>query len=466
MQIGIVGGIYSDESADFRSSLPRNMIPVPKDTGINTGYLRPADGIVQIGAGPGIDRGAINWNGVCYRVMGPNLVCVNNDGTVAVLGMVAGTEQVRFDYSFDRLAISAGGNLYYWNGAALTQVTDPDLGLVIDMLWVDGYFMTTDGANLVVTDLNDPTSVNPLKYGSSEADPDPIVGLLKLHNEVNAINRYTIEVFQNIGGNFFPFQRNEGAMLMRGAIGTHCAAVYLDQIAFLGGGRNEPPAIWLGLNSNTTKISTREVDTILTKYSEEELSVSVVETRVYRGHQFLYVHLPEQTLVYDASASQVLQTAVWFSLDSGLLDLSVYRARNIIWCYDKWLCGDPTSNVLGELVNTVSTHYDQQIGWEFNTPIVYNNSFGAIFHLLELVALPGRVALGSDPVVWTSYSIDGETWSMEKSCSAGKQGDRTKRLTWLRQGHMRNWRIQKFRGNSDAFLSAVRLEAQMEPMNA
>jgi hypothetical protein len=66
------------------------------------------------------------------------------------------------------------------------QVTDPDLGVVLDVVWVDGYFMTTDGEFLVVTELTDPTQVNPLKYGSSEVDPDPVVALLKLRNEVYA----------------------------------------------------------------------------------------------------------------------------------------------------------------------------------------------------------------------------------------------------------------------------------------
>jgi len=70
MQIPIVNGIYTDEVADFRTSYPKNLIPVPKQQGISTGYLRPADGIVEFGTGPGIDRGGINWNGVYYRVRG------------------------------------------------------------------------------------------------------------------------------------------------------------------------------------------------------------------------------------------------------------------------------------------------------------------------------------------------------------------------------------------------------------
>lgn len=464
-QIAILSGIYTDESGDFRTAMPRNMMPVPKSNGISNGYLRPAEGIVAAGSGPGIDRGGINWNGVCYRVMGANLVRVNLDGSVDTLGTIAGSGQVTLDYSFDRLIIIGGGNLYYYDGT-LTQVTDSDLGLAVDGLWVDGYTMTTDGTSLVVTDLNNPYVVNPLKYGSAEADPDPIKAVLKLRNEPHAVGRYTIEQYNNIGGALFPFERNEGAQIQRGAIGTHAVCVYLEALAFLGSARNEAPAIWLGQNGSSTKISTREVDTILEGYSELELSQAVLEVRVFRSHQLLYVHLPQQTLVYDAAASEVVQQPAWFSLASTLAGDGIYRARNFVWCYDKWLCADPTSAQLGVMDDAVSTHYGAPVGWEFGTQIIYNDSFGAIFHQLELVALPGRVALGLDPVIWTSYSIDGENWSQERPCKAGKQGDRINRLVWLRQGHMRNWRIQKFRGDSSAHVSFARLEAQLEPLNA
>lgn len=464
-QVPILNGIYTDGAPDFRTSYPRNMVPVPKDQGISKGYLRPAEGIATFATGPGADRGGEVWNGLCYRAMGSQFVRVAADGSVTALGDLAGAGQVRMDYSFDRLAIAAGGRLFYWNGT-LTQVTDVDLGAVIDVIWIDGYFMTTDGTSLVVTDLNDATRVNPLRYGSSEADPDSVKRLLKLRaGEVAAVNRYTIELFNNVGGSFFPFERNENAQIGRGAIGTHCAALFVDQIAFLGGARNEPPAVWLGINGGSSKISTREVDTLLQEYTESQLSQSVMDVRVSKSHHLLYLHLPDQTLVYDAAASAAVQEPVWYTLDSGIGPRSTYRARNMIWCYDRWLCGDPTSGMLGELVDTLSTHHGKSVTWEFGTTIVYNDGRGAVFHQLELVTLPGRVALGADPVIWTSYSEDGETWSQERPCAAGKQGERLRRITWLRQGRMANWRIQRFRGTSDAHLAVARLEVQIEALN-
>lgn len=465
MQIPIVNGIYTDNGPDLRTSYPVNMVPTPKKQGASNGYLRPGDGIVANGSGPGVDRGGINWNGVCYRVMGTKLVTVASNGAVTVLGDVGGPVNtlVTMDYSFDRLAIASGGRLYYWNGT-LTQVTDPDLGVVLDFCWVDGYFMTTDGTNLVVTELNDPTQVNPLKYGSSEVDPDPVVALLKLRNEVYALNRNTIEVFDNVGGDFFPFQRIDGAQIQKGVIGTFGCCVYMEMIAFLGSGRNEAPGIYMGSNASANKISTQEVDEILLQFTEAQLATVKLEARNDKNHQHLYVHLPDRTLVYDAAASAEMEVQVWFTLTTTIVGFGQYRARNLVWAYDKWLVGDPQSSNIGYLDDTVGHHWGQPVRWEFGTTIVYNEGNGAIFSELELVALTGRVSLGADPVITTSYSLDGLAWSQDQAILAGKIGHSLKRLLWLQQGFMRNWRIQRFRGTSDAHLAFMRLEAQVEPL--
>ena len=465
MQIPILNGIYAGSEPELRTSYPVNMVPVPKQSGISNGFLRPADGLVSNGTGPGIDRGGINWDGTCYRVMGTKLVSLSSSGAVSILGDVGGpvNNLVTMDYSFDRLAIASGGRLYYWNGS-LTQVTDPDLGTVLDVVWVDGYFMTTDGTSLVVTELTNPTQVNPLKYGSSEADPDPVVALVKLRNEVYALNRNTIEVFDNIGGDFFPFQRIDGAQIQKGVVGTFACCVFVETIAFLGSGRNEEPGIYLGANATANKISTQEIDQILLQYSETELATVKFEARNDKSHQHLYVHLPDRTLVYDAAASGVLEEHVWFTLTSSLTGFSQYRARNFVWVYGKWIVGDPQSSVVGYMAQDVSSHWDQIVRWEFGTLVVYNEGRGAIFNELELVALTGRVAIGTDPAITTNYSVDGQSWSQDRSIRVGTTGNTKKRLAWFQQGHMRSWRVQRFRGDSQAHLSFVRLEAQLEPL--
>jgi hypothetical protein len=317
---------------------------------------------------------------------------------------------------------------------------------------------------LVVTELSNPLAVNPLKYGSSEVDPDPVVALLKLRNEVYALNRNTIEVFDNVGGEFFPFQRIDGAQIQKGVVGTFACCVYTEQIAFLGSGRNEAPGIYMGANATANKISTQEIDDILLNYTEAQLATVKLEARNDKAHQHLYVHLPDRTLVFDGAATQALQQPVWFVLTSTVVGFSQYRARNLVWAYDKWLVGDPQSSNVGYLVDTISTHWGQKVRWEFGTQIVYNEGNGALFHELELVSLTGRVALGVNPQISTSYSLDGLSWSQDRYINVGTIGTTKKRIVWFQQGNMRNWRIQRFRGDSDSHMSFARLEAQIEAL--
>ena len=474
-QIPILNGITSSASADFRTSYPRNLVPVPYQTDVSQGYLKLAEGLVNFGLFNasiiGSDRGAINWNGVCYRVMGQFLVSIDANGIVTQLATLPVGGFVRFDYSFDRLAIACSGGLYYWSGVALTQVTDIDLGNVIDMLWIDGYFMTTDGKNLIVTDLADPYAVNPLKYGASESDPDPVVGLLKVRSEVYAMNRYTIEVFQNVGGSLFPFQRIGGAIIQKGAIGTRTSCVFMETVAFLGSAKNEPPSIHLINAGQTIEIATREIQLLLKSYTESQLSAVLMEKRSHDAHEHLYVHLPDQTLVYDGKASQIVGEPVWFFLSSSATSKGLYRARNFVWAYDKWLCGDLIdARLIGVISQDVGAHYGNEIGYQFDTPIIYNGGKGAQIHLLELVALTGRAqnaTINSVPqYVRRSYSTDGITFSNPKPKSLGLAGETTKRVKWYSCGTMKNWRMERFEGRTQVPVSFVGLEAELEGLDS
>lgn len=465
-QIPILSGIYTDSKADIRVSYPVNMVPVSKGSGISDGYLRPSDGIVNIGAATGEARGGISWNGELYRVMGTNLVKITREGTTTTIGLIPGSGQVIFDYGFDRLAIAADGKLFYLVGNVLSQVTDPDLGTVLDVTWLDGYFVATDGEFLVVTELNDPSSVNPLKYGSSEADPDRINSVMRIRNELYAINRHTIEVFDNVGGDLFPFQRIEGGQIQKGALGTHTSCVFQDTIACLGSGRNEPPAVYLATNAQTTKISTRDIDHVLARFSESVLSECLVESVVGLGKACLYIHLPDRALVFDSNATQETGQPVWYILTSALTtEWGRYKAKDFVWCYDKWNVADPTDARFGYITESRSDHWGVPIRWEFGTLMLYNEGRGAQVQALELVSLTGRNAFGTDPTISTEYSVDGVTWSQPKFIHVGGPGNRLKRLVWFRQGNLRHWRVQRFKGTSDAFLSVARLEAQLEPLN-
>jgi hypothetical protein len=473
MRIPILSGVFTDRGPNVRASYPVNLVPVPGDSGVSDAYLRPADGIVGMSVGPGVTRGGLNWLGVWHLVMGTSLVSVDAEGSVFILGDVGagGTVSMCYGprspaYPIGILAIASGGRLYYWDGSTLTQVTDPDLGVCLDVVWIDGYFMSTDGDSIVVSELANPFAFDPLKYGSSEASPDPIVALVRVRNEIVALNRFTCEVFDNVGGSGFPFQRIEGAQIQKGCIGTHACCVFLEAVAFLGSGENEAPGIYLGSNANAAKLSTIEIDRVLAGFSELQLSTVLIETRNDNGHLHLYVHLPDRTLVYDHTASQALSQPVWFVLVSGLVGFQAYRGRHFTWCYDRWLSGDATGDFLGEFSQATGQVFSERTRWEMQTAITYNAGAGALVNQLELVALTGRIDdradISADPLIATSSSLDGVTWSPDVSVPAGRSGQFLNRLVWFRQGALRNMRIQRFQGDSDAHVSFLRLEAAVE----
>lgn len=451
-------------AADFRTTYPKNMYPIPKQNGISAGYLKNAEGIEQFGAGPGVDRGGIVWKNVHYRVMGTKLVSVGSAGLVTILGEVGGFGQVSLDYSFDNLIIGSSGNLFYWNGSVLTQVTDADLGTVVDCLWVDGYTMTTDGEFLVVTELNNPFAVDPLKYGSSEVEPDPIVGLRKIRNEVYALNRHTIEVFDNTGGSGFPFGRIDGAQITKGCVGTRAACIVADTLAFMGGGRNEAVAIYMGAGGQVRKVSDDELEKRLKTYTEAQIAAVLLESRKFDNHEFLYVHLPGETWVFDIVASAALQQQIWFTLHSDVDANGAYTARNFVLAYGQWICGNTLTANLGKMRDDITTQYGSIVGWQFDTAMLYNAGKGAIVHSIELVVLSGRAPATRNPQVFYSYTNDGLTWSNERIAGIGLRGDFRKRLTWMQCGQMQNYRSLRFRGANDTPVAFSRLEAELEPL--
>jgi hypothetical protein len=464
-QIPILNGIYVSDIPDVRVNYPRNLLPVSMLDGVSAGYLRPAEGVTEVDEGPGTDRGGINWQGEHYRVMGSKLVHISSGGVVTTIGDV-GTDggYVTLDYSFEYLSITSATDMYLYDGITLTQITDSDLGDSLDHIWVDGYFMSTDGEFVVVTDLADPFSVDSLKYGSAESDPDPIEAILKVHNEPFLLNRYTTEVLQNIGGTSFPFGRVDSATIQQGVVGTHACCVLLDSIIMVGGGRNENISVWGVALGNSQKVATREVERILNEYTETQLSAILVESRIDRGHQLVYIHLPDKTLVYDFASSKAVNKPVWFVLTSSTDadTYSQYLVQNFVRVYDGWYVGDPSSSKFGVMTYDNALHWGATPTYEFSTQIIFNDANSAIIHELELTALSHEDTETSATTITTQYSEDGQTWSTAESLTTAIPASRNKKLGWVSQGSMQGWRIQRFRGDLDSKLSFLRLDARIE----
>lgn len=460
--IPLLSGIIANERAEFAVSYPVNLEPVVVDSGISKGQLRSAIGAVTWAQGVGPDRGGILYNGTVYRVSGTSLVSVSQAGAVTVIGDVGGTGQVSMDYGFGRLSIISGGKEYYYDGINLTQVTDPDLGKALDVAWMDGYYVTTDGTYIVTPQLSDPTSVLPGKYGSAEQDPDSVVGLARLRNELYVFGQNTTEVFTDVGGSGFPLQVSPGATIPLGCVGARAKCRFQQTLAFVGGGRNQAAGVYTVAGGTGQKLSTRAVDDMIAAVADQ--SAIVLESRMMRGDDRLMVRLPTQTLVYLADASRMTGEPVWYVAASGRAMDQPYRPINAVYAYGKWVVGDALSGAIGVLDESVASHFGDPVGWRFDTQLLSTSAKGGIIHNLELIGLPGRGT--SEGTAYLSFTKDGETWTTERASKMGAIGNRAKRVVWSPHTRWRNYMGCRFRGSSEALFGFASLEAQIDTLNA
>lgn len=450
MQAPILSGVRVKDGA-FVDSLPVNLEPRVIDTGISKTQMVAARGAIEFSTGPAADRGGVEWNGLLYRVMGSRLCSIASNGTVDDFAEI-GTDSrpVSFAKGFDRLGIRSAGKLFYLKDGALTQVTDPDLGEVRDLVWSDSYFITTDGQYVVVADLNDPTSVNPLRYGSAESDPDAITGLLVQREEVIALGRYSIEFFQNVGGNGFPFQVVKGATIPFGCVGPDAKVVIGETFAFVGSGENEPLGVYIAGGGTARRVSSGEVDDLL--LAEPEPGAIELEYRLIRNERQLIVHLAACSVSLALGASGESEKAVWTVLQSGRFQ--PYRLRRAVWVYGGHVVGDTASGALGMLSDATSKHFGDDVTWQSDVGLMFNEGNGAILNEVELF---GRFGV-EQTSAFLSVTRDGEMWSNEVAREwRGHPGERMIWSPGLWVGTMLGMR---FRGTSRASIARCEVRAE------
>lgn len=450
--INLLKGDTKGSETDYRDYLPINMSGIIRPMFGIAGYMLQQPGLTELTEGVGVDRGGI-WNERFedhYRVSGEQLISVSKEGTVVELGAIVGTDTVSLPYSFNTQGIIANKRFYLYSpDDGLKEVSDSDLGDPIDGVWVDGYYFLTDGEFIYHTDITDESSIDPLKFATSEFSPDPTLGVDKTpDNKVMVFNRYSIEYFVNQATDNFAFQRIPSRTLKVGIVGTHCKAEMLDRHYIIGGRKEESIFVYMVSVGNVVKISSREVDKVLTEFSETQLRDAVVEARVDNGYSYIIVHLPGKTLLYNANlAASSGHDMAWSILQSDKDGKVTWRAKFGIFepRLNKWVYGDKQDSKIGILDDDVATHYDAIAQWVLNTPFMYFERMS--IDELEIETIPG-FNTDNDATVFISTTYDGITHSTERTMQYGKPSNYNQRFIAFRFGYIRDWFAFKLRGTS------------------
>ena len=401
---------------DYRDNLPINMTAIVSQVEGDTGYLLAHDGLTEFASVAGVARGGyfnerLNQH---FRVSGNTLQSIGADGAATELGSIAGQGTVSFAESFNSLGIVAGGRFYLYDAAGLEEVTDSDLGVPIDVTWFRGIYVMTDGEYLYSTSLADETEIRQLDYVSSEFSADPIKGLLRTDsNQIVAFNRYSTEYFYfnaNSDVNASPLQVIDGKSNRIGIVGTYCKCFLDGNIFILGGRKDESPSIHILNGGSEATIATREVDKLISQYTESELSNVVLEGRTVDRDKFLIVHLPNEVLLYNHTvAQQAGANAAWTFIKTG--EDSPWRG--IYGVFDsrisRWVYGDKQESKLAYLDNQSFAQYGDAQEALVYTPIIPSKRVS--INQVELNTIQGY----ADPAISVamSMSYDGVTWGEE-----------------------------------------------------
>ena len=468
MNIPLIKGDSVDNNTEYRDSLPVNMFTVPRDIlGVN-GYLINWYGLKEYATGEGIDRGAIwvsteekNLRGH-YRVSGNSLIKISSAGMVSNLGTIPGIEEVSMDYSFNNLAIVAGKKLYYYNeddglreidGIVDDSGTSP--GDPIDLVWVDGYFFLTDGKDIYHSDITNEERFLPLDFGNAQTSPDSSEGLGRNEdNEVVVFGSLSIEPFINVGTQNFAFQRITQKALKLGIMGTHCKAEMNGKWYVIGRRKESAPSFQILSLGSEQSISTRETDKIISQYTEDEFTNATVETMIRDNMKLVIFHLPRHALMFNESIAETMgKDNAWTILKSDLLGDKVYRAKNTIYDPDatKWIAGDKRDSTIGELDQSICTHYGELVEWIVDTPFVRFD--GQIAHQLMLETIPG-ISPDEDATVEMSVTRNGRHHVQGHWIPMGANYDYDQRFI-VRQpfGFVRHYIGIRFRGASRTRMS-------------
>jgi len=447
--ITLIKGDKVGVETDYRDYLPENMLAIERPMFGAKGYMLQSPGLSLLGNGIGIDRGGI-WNerfNNHYRVSAGSFISVDSSGVSVTLGAVAGSQTASLPYSFNSQGIITDNRFWLYSpSGGFNEVVDPDLGDPIDGVWIDGYYCLTDGEFIYHTDINDESSIDPLKFATAEFMPDKSLGCGKTQdNKWIVFGRYTTEYFVNTAQENFAFARVPTRAVKIGIVGTHAKAEMNDRWYLLGGRKEEGVGVHILGVGSAERVSTREVEKVIGQYTETQLQTAIVESRTEDAYAFVIVHLPTRTLIFNETiAKSVGIQYAWSILKTGV-DSDPWRGVHGIFepRIGKWVYGDKLDSNLGIYDDTVATQYGEIAEWTLHTPFLLLESQS--IDRLDIETMPGHTG-DDDATVFISLTYDGLTFGKEWTELYGLPNDYSKRFIARRLGYVRDWVGIKLRG--------------------
>lgn len=237
----------------------------------------------------------------------------------------------------------------------------------------------------------------------AENMPDGILAMREYRDFILAFGSSTIEFFRLTGNADSLVQFASSYMVPVGIAGQFCLAEFMESLAFITSPARGQVIVAVMGQGVYNQISDRNTNKILAGYSKEELAGSFVESLKTEDNQFLILHLPRHTLVYNATSQ------LWNIIKTGLND-APHRAVDYRNEGDVVTCGDKLAGFLGKQDLATSAQYEEDQEIILYSPLI-NYERGLMFDM-QLTANSG---LASEVRrIFVSSTADGINYGPER----------------------------------------------------
>lgn len=469
-EIPLGNGFYVSESLPVSHQLCQNLFPnYPESDASSTAQLFTRLGLREIDStgGSNFNRGARVMDGKPYFINGDTLWRLNRTidafdnefFTLENLGSIPGLDRVKLaDSGIELVIVVPGTNtvFVYSVSTGLLPITDPEFipspaTIVNSVVYASGVFIfSADKAIVFESDTNNALSydaANFFIYGNAKNN---IVGLHEYNEQLYVFSDVNSAVYAptNIGELGALFTKVAGYEFTKGLSSQFAIYDLGETFVMMGQGFNETPKIYMFTGNEFEPISTTSIEQILEKYTEAEIKESFGFNYTFRGETFAVFSMKNNTFKYCMKATKYAGKKIWVEDRSeNLSNKSRWRVNELLTAYDRLICGDSESGIIGELVEDEPTDYGNLIRYDFSLPPISSGSKELVYRYF-LLEVEAGLSTGTDELdIEMNYSDDGKIFPDYgwRTRGMGLKGEFRRILRWSDLGRSRTPRAFRCR---------------------
>lgn len=360
----------------------------------------------------GIWYQSINGSTDVYVVAGTTLYRLSKLGEYTAVGIITGSGLCTFTSTTYNISIASDGALFIFDGAVVTPVAIPDDQYVGDVTSLDNYIIIgIKNSNKFYWINPGDTTIDPLSFTSAERNPDDIVTLTSVGDELWVLGQNTVEIFTDSGDANAPFIRIPGRVYQLGCEDKHSLVRTIKDTL--------PCLIWVTPSKEV--VLAQGTPAKISNVSVEELLKGSTRFTGWafrtNKHDFYVLNTDTVTLVYDISVN------LWYRWSSYLQD--TWKAASGLQITDSVYAVSDDSGEIYKLSSTPKDLEQDYLVCEVGG-FVPNPTRNPI--KCSSVSLSVNYGFSNsyttDPLVEVRWSDDGgSTWSTYKQGALGKRGN-------------------------------------------